>query len=249
MGVVFAALGEYEEALAHYKSALKIDQALGDRSAFANKLANIGQCYSDLGDVDRAEGYLAKALEMAEQTDDLQTASDAAVSLGQTKLQRGDTKGAAALFERGLKLATQNRDRYQEIRALQYIALSHLTAGDAPEVALDLAKSATEWARKMPMMIGIVYGLTFQAMALSRMGKHDEALAASHEAIEVFEGQRPEGAENVYRWNARVLAAAGKQKEAKAAEARAAQEIDAKAQKLRDPDLRAHYLASRVRAV
>ena len=32
MGIVFAALGEYEEALAHYKSALKIDQELGDRS-------------------------------------------------------------------------------------------------------------------------------------------------------------------------------------------------------------------------
>jgi len=32
MGIVFAALGEYEEALAHYKSALKLDQALGERS-------------------------------------------------------------------------------------------------------------------------------------------------------------------------------------------------------------------------
>src|SRR5690606_33658180 len=40
MGIVFAALGEYEEALAHYKSALKLDQALGDRSGIALKLGN-----------------------------------------------------------------------------------------------------------------------------------------------------------------------------------------------------------------
>ena len=147
MGVVFAALGEYEEALAHYMSALKIDQAIGDRSGIANKLANIGQCYSDIGDVDRAESYLGKALKVAEQTGDLASASDAAVSWGQTKMQRGDTKGAIALFERGLSLATENRDRYQEIRALQYIALARLTAGEPAEIALEMARSATEWAR------------------------------------------------------------------------------------------------------
>jgi predicted ATPase/tRNA A-37 threonylcarbamoyl transferase component Bud32 len=245
MGVVFAALGEYEEALAHYMSGLKIDQQTGDRSGIANKLGNIGQCYSDLGDVDHAESYLDKALQLAEQTEDLQTASDAAVSYGQTKLQRGDMRGAIALFERGLALATANRDRYQEIRALQYIALARLTAGEPAEMALEMARSSTEWARKMPMMVGIVYGLTFQAMALSKLGRHDEAVAATQEALAVFEGKRPEGAEDVYRWNATVLAAAGRTEAARQVEARAAAEVEAKAAKLRDPELREHYLKSR----
>ena len=70
MGIVFAALGEYEEALAHYKSSLKLDQELGDRSAIALKLGNIGQCYADLGDLERGESYLSKALKVAEQTGD-----------------------------------------------------------------------------------------------------------------------------------------------------------------------------------
>ena len=249
MGIVFAALGEYEEALAHYKSALKIDQALGDRSAIALKLANIGQCYGDLGDVDRAESYLGKALKIAEQTGDLQAAADAAVSWGQAKMQRGDTVGAIPMFERGLALATENRDRYQEVRAMQYIALAHLTAGDPPELALEMAKSATDWARKVPMMVGIVYGLIFQGLALSRLGRHAEALAASDEAIALFDGTRPEGAENVYRWRAEILAAAGRTEDARLARARAAAEVDAKAQKLRDPELRKSYLMSRQRVV
>ena len=59
MCVVFSALGEAEEALAHYKSALKLDQELGDRAAIALKLGNIGQCYADLGDLERGERYLA----------------------------------------------------------------------------------------------------------------------------------------------------------------------------------------------
>ncbi len=249
MGIVFAALGEYEEALAHYKSALKIDQALGDRSTIALKLGNIGQCYSDLGDVDKAESYLAKALKVAEQTGDLSAAADAAVSWGQAKMQRHETKAALALFERGLSHATESRERYHEVRALEYIALAHLTAGDPPEAALELARSGTEWARKMPMLVGIVYGLTFQGLALSRMGRHAEAITCVDEAVQLLEGARPEGAEHVHRWRAEILTAAGRPAEAAAASRRAAEEVEAKASKLRDPELRRHFLASRARMV
>ncbi len=249
MGIVFAALGEYEEALAHYKSALKIDQALGERSGLALKLGNIGQCYCDLGDIDRAESYLARALKIAEQTGDLSAAADAAVSWGQCKMQRSDTRAALQLFEKGLALATENRERYQEVRALQYIALAHLTAGDPPEAALEMAKSSTEWARKMPMMVGIIYGLTFQALALSRLGRHDEAIAASDEAINMLDNTRTDGLEHLFRWRATVFKAAGKTEAAKASEARAAAEIEQKAYKLRDPELRKHFLASRQRIV
>jgi tetratricopeptide (TPR) repeat protein len=164
-------------------------------------------------------------------------------------MQRGDTKAALALFERGLALATENRERYQEVRALQYIALAHLTAGDPPEAALEMARSATEWARKMPMLVGIIYGLTFQALALSRLQRHDEAIAAVDEAVQHLEGARPEGAEHVYRWRAEVLAAAGRTADARAAANRAIAEVEAKAAKLRDPELRRHFLASRQRAV
>jgi len=248
MGIVFAALGEYEEALAHYKSALKIDQALGERSGLALKLGNIGQCYSDLGDIDRAESYLSRALKVAEQTGDLSAAADAAVSFGQCKMQRGDLAGALQLFEKGLSLATENRERYQEVRALQYIALAHLTAGDSPQAALEMARSSTEWARKMPMLVGIIHGLTFQALALSRLGRHDEAIAASDEAIALLDTARTDGAEHVFRWRAQVLAAAGKLDAARAADAKANAEIDAKAHKLRDPELRKLFLSSRQRS-
>ena len=246
MGIVFAALGEYEEALAHYKSALKIDQALGERSGLGLKLGSIGQCYSDLGDLDRAESYLARALKVAEQTGDLSAAADIAVSWGQTKMQRKDTQAALQLFERGLTLATENRERYQEIRALQYVALAHLANGDAPEAALEMARSSTDWAKKMPMLVGIIYGLTFQSLALSKLGRHVEALAASDEALAVAKADntRIDGIEHLHRWRAEVLDAAGQLDAAKAELALAEAEVDVKAQRLRDPELRRHYLAA-----
>ena len=247
MGIVFAALGEFEEALAHYKTALKLDQTLGDRSSIAQKLASIGQCYADLGDVAHAESYLGKALKIADQTGDRAAAADAAVSLGQAKLSSGDATGALALFERGLALASDNRDRYQEVRAQQYIALARLTLGQPPATALELARAATEWARKMPMLVGIIYGLTFQGLALSRLGRHAEAIVCVDEAIQRLEGVRPEGAEHVHRWRAEVLAAAGKVDAARAALERSDAEVRTKAAKLRDPELRAVFLASRRR--
>lgn len=245
MGIVFAALGEYEEALSHYKSALKIDQALGERGGIALKLGNIGQCYSDLGDFDRAENYLGRALKVAEKTGDLVAAADAAVSWGHTKMQRGDAPAALALFERGLALATESRERYQEVRALAYTALAHIVIGNPPEPALEMARSATDWARKMPMRAGILYGLSFQALALSRLGRHDEAVRTSNEALELLDEGRTDGAEHILRWRAEVMTAAGKRDAARAALARARADVEAKAEKMRDPKLRKHYLASR----
>src|SRR5262249_2103111 len=159
-----------------------------DRSSIAQKLSSIGQCYSDLGDLDHAESYLGKALKIAEQTGDLAAASDAAVSWGQAKMQRGQGRAGLELFARRLALAIAHRDRYQEIRALQYIALAHLTVGNPPTAALEIARSATDWALKMPMLVGIIHGLAFQGLALSRLGRHDEAVVCVDEAVRRLEG-------------------------------------------------------------
>lgn len=245
MGIVFAALGEYEEALSHYKGALKIDRALGERSGIALKLGNIGQCYSDLGDYDRAESYFKRALKVAEKTGDLPAAADAAVSWGQTKMHRGDPRSALGLFERGLSLATDSRERYQEVRALAYSALAHIVVGNPPESALEMARSATEWARKMPMRAGILYGLSFQALALSRLGRHEEAVRAANEALSILDEGKTDGVERILRWRAEVMAAAGNLGEASAALTRARAEVVAKAEKMQNPELRKHFLASR----
>jgi serine/threonine protein kinase/predicted ATPase len=246
MGIVFNALGEFEEALAHYKSALKLDQSLGDRAGIAYKLGNIGQCYADLGDLDRAQSYLGKAMKIAVETGDDSTEADAAISLGQVELLRHRPDEATGLFERGLELATAGRDRYQEIRALEYIALAQLESGTPPEGALELARSATELARKMPMMVGIIHGLAFQALALSRLGQHAQAVAESRESVRLLDAQtRPEGAEHILAWHAQVLVAAGLPDEAAAIRSRGRAEVLAKAERLADPELRRMYLASR----
>jgi hypothetical protein len=99
----------------------------------------------------------------------------------------------------------------------------------------------------MPMPVGIIHGLAFQGLALSRLGRHAEAIVCVDDAAQRLDAARPEGVEHVHRWRAEVLAAAGQVDAARAALALAAAEVDAKAARLRDPELRKLFLASRAR--
>ena len=103
----------------------------------------------------------------------------------------------------------------------------------------------------MPMLVGIIYGLTFQALALSQLGRHDEARRRQSTRRSSCSTARAPRAPSTSSAGAReVLAAAGQHDEARARRERARDaEVDAKAAKLRDPELRKHFLASRQRAV
>ena len=247
MGIIFAALGEFEEALAHYKSSLKLDQKLGDRDSIALKLGNIGQTYSDLGDTHRGERYLTKALKFAEQTNDRSSTTDIVISLGQVCLQRGKLARSLKWLEQGLELATEHRDRYQEIRALIYIGMAQVESDAPAEGALELAHSATELAHKMPMLVGEIYGLAVQGLALAKLGRLDEATERSARAVALLEDdEQTEGAEQILHIHAMLCERAGRGADAVATIKAAHAEMLGKADKLQDPELRQIYTSSKV---
>ncbi len=250
MGIIFAALGEFEEALAHYKSSLKIDQKLGDRDSIALKLGNIGQTYSDLGDTTRGERYLAKAIKLAEQTGDRSSGADSTISLGQVYMWQGRHEKALALLEKGLELATEHRDRYQEIRSLVYIAYTQIEARRSAETALELARSATALARKMPMLIGEIYGLAVQGLALAELGRAEEGVELSSQAVALLQRDvgQTEGAEQILYFHANICRRAGRPTDADTAIRAAWQEMRSKADRLQDPELRRTFLESKIPA-
>ena len=98
----------------------------------------------------------------------------------------------------------------------------------------------------MPMLVGIIYGLTFQGLALSRLGRHDEAIAATDEAVALLERQRAPRAPSTSSAGTRRSRPPPAAPPTRAPHcARAAAEVDAKAARLRDPELRELFLASR----
>lgn len=245
IGIVFSALGEYEEALTNYKRSLKIDQELGNRLAVAVKLANIGGLYVDVGDLDKAEPYLGKALAIAGELGDPATQTDATITLGQAYLKRGDLARARRAFDKGHTQAAQAKNRYQEIRALVYLALATIRSGEPPDRALAMAREATDLAEKARILIGQMYGLTAQGLALRELGRLGEAAEVAGRAVEVLDrSHAPEGSEEILYHYARILLAAGRAGDAAAALRRSHDELQAKARRIKDPALRARFLAA-----
>jgi serine/threonine protein kinase/tetratricopeptide (TPR) repeat protein len=243
MGWVFVGLGEYEEALVHYKRSLRIAQDLGDRAGIGVKLANIGQTYADLGDFDRARRYLDKALEIHNALGDHPGMSDTLISLGQVALRQERVTEAAQLLERGLEMASETRNRYQEIRALVYLAFTRLQLDGPPEHALALAHSAAKLAREAEIANGQAYALCAEARALVAAGRNAEALACSTEAVALFDsGRDVDSPEEILFIHARVAEAAGDMAVQRDALKRAHTEVQRKARRLRDHGWRARYL-------
>jgi len=245
MGWVFVGLGEYEEALSHYKRSLRIAQEIGDRAGIGVKLANLGQTYADLGDLERAKKTLDKARELHEAVGDAQGLADTLISMAQVCLrERGEALAQAARdLERGLELAQKSGNRYQEIRALVYLAFCNLERGESPEGAIDLARSATRLAREASIANGEAYGLAAEALGLVASGRAVEGEELARAAVALVDsGRDVDSPEQILHAYARAAGRAGHVEAARAALTRAVAEVQRKAKRLRDPSWRARFL-------
>jgi tetratricopeptide (TPR) repeat protein len=220
---------------------------MGDRTAIALKLGNIGQCYADLGALDRGERYLSKALKLCEEAEDHSSMTDVVVSMGQIRLQKGDLPAALELFHRGLALANEVGDRYQQVRGLIYLALAQLEEAGSEAEALEHARIATELAHKTSVPLGEIYGLAIQGLSLARLGRAAEGAVLTGRAVELQRTtEQPEGTEQILLFHARVSELAGRLDDARTALRRGQAEVDRKAAHLTDSGLRATYLGSNI---
>jgi tetratricopeptide (TPR) repeat protein len=245
MGWVFVGLGEYEQALIHYKRSLRLAQELGDRAGIGSKLGSIGLTYCDLGDFQRARKYLDKAIELHRALGDQTGLADAYVSLAQTwmKEDRGDL--ARPLLDEGLKLARESNNRYQEVRALIYLALCRLASGDSPAEVLEIAESATRLSKDAQIANGEVYGLMTEALAHLKVGDPARGFQRSQAAVAILDaGLTVDGPEEVFQTNALLARALGNEALANEMLRRALGEVQRKARRLRDEGWRARFLAA-----
>lgn len=243
IGFVSQCMGDYEGALDYYKQAYDIDLKLGDRLQTGVKLANIGQAYGELGFYRQAERYLKKAIDLCKAVEDIGNESDAVTTLGQVRLWQHDVGPARDLLLEGLSLAKASESAYGEMRARIYVALARLEAGEPPEMALADAHEATELSRRSDMPQGVVFGLMIEAKALLSLGRNEEALARSSEAMSLVATGTPiVGVEEALRQHAVILHALGRSAEARPFIQRSLEEVAKKARRLKRGDYLASFL-------
>ena len=246
IGFVSQCMGEYEGALRYYQDSYNIDLEIGDRFYTGAKLANIGQAHAEMGQFNRAEKYLRKAGDLCRAVEDAGGQSDALTTLGQMRLWQGRVADARKYLSMGLELARQAESAYSEMRARIYFAMAKHEAGEPHEAALNEAQLATELSRRSDMPQGVVFGAMVAATILAEMGKLDEALSRSSEAMSVIATGTPiVGVEEPLHVHAKLLRDAGRLSEAKPFLQRSVDEIRKKARRIKDDDRRASFLSVR----
>ncbi len=183
MGFISLNLGRFEEAIKYLKASSSIDVELGNRDALGVKLSNLGQVYNSLGCLDKAMKHLLKAEELCRSVQESSYQADAVISIGQVHMNRGDYKAAVAELKRGLQIAIDADGLYDIVRAQIYLSSALVSAGDSAQEAYELAMQATKHSRDARMPQGEVFGQSMASRALISLGRTEEALGLSAQAV------------------------------------------------------------------
>jgi predicted ATPase/class 3 adenylate cyclase len=244
MGFLSLNLGKFEDAEEYLKTSYTIEVELGSRDSLGVKLSNLGQVYNSVGLLDKALKHLLKAEEVCVALKDPSNQADAVVSIGQVYMNKAEIDKAVSELRRGFELAARADNRYDVVRAHIYLAMALVRGGGKSEEAKELAGEATDLSRKARMPQGEVFGMSVQAEALAALGRPEEALGISAQAVARMAtcGHVAES-EIVMHTHAKLLAAAGREDEAQPYLEKAVQEVQRKKELIKDEAMQRGYLS------
>jgi tetratricopeptide (TPR) repeat protein len=131
-------LGEVQDALAHYRTALHLYTTVGDRAGLAATLNNIGLVYNGLGDRQQALTYYQKALPIAEEVGDRAGLAATLNNIGLVYNGLGDRQQALTYYQKALPIAEEVGDRAGESVTWYNLAMIYRVQGQFAEAVAAL---------------------------------------------------------------------------------------------------------------
>jgi len=114
LGDIYRILGNPEKGLKYNLRALRMRQRTNSKSAIADGMTAVAQCYYELKKYDRAENYMLKALELRQKDDIIAGAETNFKYLGYIAQTRGKTKQALDYLDQGLQIARQRKQKISQ---------------------------------------------------------------------------------------------------------------------------------------
>ena len=143
LGSDFSLMGRYEEAKAQLVPALHSARQLGDRSAEASALAELGRIVGVFqGDEKAGRQYFDEALPIARELGDRPTLLFILRQLGNMVIARGDYQPAVEFLEESIAIARKLGDSYSVAQGLNSLGLAF-------HVHDDLERAASTYAEAM----------------------------------------------------------------------------------------------------
>ena len=245
LGVALASMGDFEDAATLIRASIAIDRETGDRMHLGRKLSNVGQLYAELGDNDRALAFLERSLVVFETVDDEGGRADALSAMAEILLEHaGNQDAAAERLDNARRLAERTGDRYDLARE-RIVRVALESAAGRLDRAEQYAREAVDVAEAAGIVGYALLGKAYLGELLARVGRADEARGV---VFEVREGVRSRGvverAERVHLAIARAYALLGEEEAARAAYADAYEVVESRLAHIREPALRARYVAT-----
>jgi CHAT domain-containing protein/Flp pilus assembly protein TadD len=186
------ALGEYQEALRHYRKAAAQAKTGGAKLEESRALREVGRLYSYLGDNDQAESNVLAALRLLAPNQRIvepDFKDDYAVNLnnlGEISYARGDLVKSSKQFAEALQIFDEVGDRGEAARA-------HLFRGYIVGGLGNREKAVAEFSRSLELYSAVRNkageGLSLTALGLmqSTNGEDERAISKHREAIAIFQ--------------------------------------------------------------
>lgn len=176
---------EPEAALALYREALLTYQRLGDRRGAAETWHNIGLVCREEGRFEEAERAAGHAVRHAGLAGEPGILGLTLTGRAEVALSLGEAAFAAEALDRADALAVEAGDRFGRVEILRIRALLALQQ-EAPAAAHAAAAAARDQARELGGGLLEAESTAALVMALTRLGRGEEADAARAQAAALF---------------------------------------------------------------
>jgi len=192
-GVLFRAIGKYDEAREQFKNAL--DTARTTRNEPHQILALIELSYlsSGEGKTAEAQSYAKQAVDLAQQKHLESLAAGGLLELGNSFLGRGDYDEAEKYFQQGIDLASANKVKRREAMGQLNLGALYILKLRTDE-GLTLVEQALKYFRQGNYGRDVSLCLTQIARAHRHRGDYAEALKALSQKLELAQqgGDQPQ---------------------------------------------------------
>jgi DNA-binding SARP family transcriptional activator/tetratricopeptide (TPR) repeat protein len=185
-GKLALTLGHLAEAHASSEVALRSSRTAGDDAGEARALCFLAQVQAHRGQLSAADALFDEAGKVAARADDPVLEQLALGSGWVVAYQQRDNQRCRSLSERALELAVKLGDRPAEAQALGRLGVS-LAANSLSAAARQHFATAARIYAESGNLIGSAAQLMNQSILDHRLGLFDRAVAATENAVELFE--------------------------------------------------------------
>src|SRR5579859_3753970 len=189
IGELYHAQGDYDLALAYYQQSLHFKEKIKNRKEIANALSDISMLYRDIGKDALALDYARKALKLDEAADDKEGGAESLRIYGELLQKHGKYSEALERYQTGLAWAEATGSKYTIAQIL--LGMSELCSVRKDYLhSLEYAQRAAEIERQMGVKRNLPDAMDDTAMALTALGRTEEARATLTQAIGAVEEVR-----------------------------------------------------------